>query len=780
MNKRNKKIAILIDQFVLGGVQKAAFFEAFLLNKIGTKAKILILMRSGFQTKFTDYFPKTKFKFLSDHYPKIFKKSIKFPIFSFFSTLHLLGPFLAPQVVKPKDFNIIIAHGTTTCLTALALWKKHRIPYIAVIHDPMEYILKKVYFNTPLRYFFWLISPILFYLEKQIIKNAKTVIVDSEKHSSFIQKNYGINPEVLTLGAQPLLRLPKVRKNYLVASSRWELGKNPQLLLEIMKFLPNNKLLIVGNWTNPSDLSEFKQKIKESSLEKRVIIKKDVPPKQLTRIYSEALVWIHPNVEAFGLGGFEAASCGCPVIMPKGSGLNQILKNGVDGFFPDQVTIEDFLKPVKYLISHPDIAKTMGLHAWNTIKNGLSWQNHVKQLEGLISFSLNKVEVVALETGHAQGTVISGGDKLLEEMSVYFSHNIDLTVIIPKIAAWHWRRRQAHIITLKETIFDNNPSPFPVFTTYIIRILSTIKLLIKLQPKQILYSSTNVFPDVIPAYLFKLMNPKVRWFARIHHLTPPPHKRPGNFLINTASYLLQEISLVALKYKADLVAALNPMLRVDLLKIGFRKEKLVVVTAGIKSRNFKKSSKLVSKPYDGVFLGRMHPSKGILDLIPIWSSVCKILPEAKLVIIGQSNPAITQSLYKQASEYNFLKKNVQILGPLSDNKVQEYLTRSKLFYFTDHEAGFGLAGLEAMSLGLPVIGWDIGILGNVFKKGFIKIKPFDYNQFALKTVELLQNNSKLGYLSKQAIIESKEHDWKKVAVGFESLLYKLASNSVHK
>ncbi len=777
MTSGKKKVAVLIDQLVLGGVQKDAANEVLHLNKLGHNARLEVLMRKGYQLKFVKFFPKIQIKFLSDKYPIFFKHSIKFPIFSFFSTLHLLSPYLAPLSIKAKDYDIIIAHGTTTCLTALALWKRHRIPYIAIIHDPMEYILKKVYSNTLLRYLFWLISPMLFYLEKEIVKNAKTVIVDSEKHSSFIQNKYGITPEILTLGAQPLAKLPRIRKKYIVASSRWESGKNPQLLLEIMKFIPNNTLLIVGNWTDPSDLIEFRQKIKENRLGKKVIIKKDTPPKQLIKIYSEALVWIHPNVEAFGLGGFEAASCGCPVIMPFGSGLSYILKDKKDGFFPKKASVQDFLNPLKYLISHPDIARSMGKHAWQTIQNGLSWENHTKQLESMILSSVERIEVLAIETGHAQGTVISGGDKLLEEMSVYFSNNTSLTVIIPKIAAWHWRNRQVRIITLKQTKFDNNPSPIPVFITYLYRIFSTIRLLIKIQPKQIIYSSTNVFPDVIPAYLFKFINPKVHWFARIHHLTPPPHKRPGNFFVNTASYLLQEISLIALKHKADLVAALNPMLRDDLLKIGFKKDKLVVVTAGIRNRDAKRLPQPISKPYDAVFLGRMHPSKGILDLIPIWRFVCKDLPEAKLVIIGQSNPAIIQILHKKAGEYK-IQKNIQILGPLSDTKVQTYLTRSKLFYFTDHEAGFGLAGLEAMSSGLPVLGWDIGILGQVFRKGFIKIKPFDYNQFALKTIELLQNKSKFEYLSKQAITESKKHDWKKVAVGFESLLYDLESTAM--
>src|SRR3990167_2051067 len=295
--KKFLKIAVLIDQLVPGGVQKYATNEVFHLNQLKHRAKLLVLMRRGYQKKFLKIFPRIPIIFLSDRYPKIFKNSIKFPIFSFFSTLHLLSPYLAPQTLESENFDIIVAHGTTTCLTALSIWKKHRIPYIAVIYDPMEYILKKVYSNTPLRYVFWILSPLLFYLEGQIVKNAKIVVVISEKHLSFIQKHYQITPEILLAGTIPLFKLPKRKQNYLIASSRWESGKNPQLLLDIMKALPNNKLVVVGNWTNSVDLKSFRHKIKENNLAKRVILKTDISPKQLTKLYSEALVWIHPNIE---------------------------------------------------------------------------------------------------------------------------------------------------------------------------------------------------------------------------------------------------------------------------------------------------------------------------------------------------------------------------------------------------------------------------------------------------------------------------------------------------
>ena len=773
MHKR-LKIAILIDQLVPGGVQKDAAYEVSHLNKLGYQAKLIVLMRKGFHPNFLNFFPKIPIQFLSDRFPQLLKNSIKFPIFTFFSTLHLLSPYLAPKFIKRDEFDIIIAHGTTTCLTALSLWKKNRIPYIAIIHDPMEYILKTVYAKTPLRYFFWLLSPILFYLEKQIVKNAKIIAVVSEKHSPFIQKHYQIIPEILLAGTSVLPRLPNKKSTFLMASSRWQSGKNPQLLLELMEALPQNKLLVVGNWTNNDDLILFRKKIAEKNLMKRVIIKTDVLPRQLTKLYSRALLWIHPNVEAFGLGGLEAASCGTPVIIPSKSGLTQILKDKQDGFFPKKATLEQFLRPLKVLIKNPQKAYEMGKHAWQTVKKGHSWENHTKQLEGLIKTAFFKIEVVALETGHAQGTVISGGDRLLEEMSPYLSANVSLTVIVPEIAAWHWRNKNARIITLKRRFLDNNPNPFVVFANYIFRSLESTMMILKLPSKDIIYSSTNVFPDVIPGFFAKLIDKNIRWFTRVHHLSLPPYKRPGNLLVNAGSYLLQQISIFALKKKADLVAALNPNLAKILSENGFPKDKLLVVTAGINTKKWQasQSQNLSSKLFDAVFLGRMHPSKGIFDLVPIWGRVCQELPQAKLAIIGQTTPSIVERLKGDAQKAK-IDTNIKILGPLASELVKEHLRKSKIFLFTDHEAGFGLAGLEAMTLGLPVIGYDIGILGNVFKKGFIRVKAFNTDRFAQAVVSLLSDQRRLQNLRKEAKNEAKKHDLRKISQDFEKLIISL-------
>src|SRR3990167_4860333 len=301
-NEKKPKIAVFVDQLVLGGVQKDAIEEVRMLRKLGYQDKLVSLMRSGFKLKYKKYIQDIPFEFLSDRYPLFLRHTFKFPIFSFFSTLHLISPLLAPFFVKKKEWDIIIAHGTTTCLTTLAL-KTRSIEYIAIIHDPMEYILKQVYKETLLKVFFGILSAILFVIEKAIIGNARSVMVVSRIHAPFIKKTYQIEPTILTAGANHLKKLPSRRQNFLLSVSRWEIGKNPLLLLKILENTPNTSLKIAGSWTRNEDLLWFKKQIKKLNLQKRVKIISPVSDKEISRLYSQALAWVHPNFEAFGVGG---------------------------------------------------------------------------------------------------------------------------------------------------------------------------------------------------------------------------------------------------------------------------------------------------------------------------------------------------------------------------------------------------------------------------------------------------------------------------------------------
>ena len=545
--KKKLRIGIVIDQLLAGGVQFAAIEQVKQLNKMGHSAKLLILMRKKYPTDFSYLVRGIPHEYLSDSYPPLFRKTLRFPIFNFLSTLHLVSPVLAPRVVKAQEHDILVSWGTTTCLTTQAIFRKLKTPYIAIIPDPIVYILEKVYAQTTLRFFFPILKPLAKFFERSFVNDAVETIILSKVHSDYLKKNYDIEAKILHLGVSPQTRFPQKRGDALLSFGRWEKEKNPLFLLKLIKKIPDSKLIIAGSWTNKEDLNWFSGQIKRARLTKRVQIISHYSKRQLEEICATARLWLHPHFEAFGLAALEAASYGLPIIIPAGSGVTEKFTHGVHGFFPKNVDLEEYKTYVSLLSANERLAYKMGKAAARIVKKEFSWESNVQRLIKMIDSSLSAkkaLKIAVLETCHTPGTTLSGGDKLMEPMAARLSKNHEFQIIASHLGAKHWQEAplEKAITILPQNRFDTSSNPVPVFLTYCLRMFETTKILKAKSDTDIIYSSTNLLPDVLPAY-FARKRLSATWIARIHHLIPPPHKREGRLVVNIVSFLMQTLAL---------------------------------------------------------------------------------------------------------------------------------------------------------------------------------------------------------------------------------------------
>ena len=773
--KSRRKIGIVVDQMLTGGVQLAAIEQVRELRKLGHNAKLLILMRKKYPTNFSYLVEGVPHQYLSDSYPPLFRKTFKFPIFSFLSTLHLASPIFSPSVIKNDKYDILVSWGTTTCLTTQAIFRKLKTPYIAIIHDPIEYILDKVYSQTHLKYFFPVLKPLARRFESSFVKDAAQTVLISKVHLNYLKKNYKVEPEIVPLGVAPREIASKKSGFNLLSFGRWQKEKNPQFLLKILQEIPKINLIIAGSWINERELAWFRERIIKENLKNRVQIITDFREEELPDICAKAFVFVHPHFEAFGLAALEAASYSLPVIIPERSGVTENFIHGVHGFFPKKVDVGEYTKYVTRLLEDEKLATRMGRAVAKVVRNKYSWESNVEKLLSLINSALSKgrTKILVLETGHALGSPLAGGDRLMEPMASKLYDQYNFSIIVSGIGASHWLNAPfpKEISVLPKNRFDLRGSPIPLFITYCLRIWQSTKLLLRetLQSR-IIYSSTNILPDVTPAFFAKLRTPGINWIARIHHLIPPPHKREGRFVVNLVSFLMQVFSLWMIKTKADVVIFLNDGLKKELTKKNFSNKKLTVLGAGI---DFKKidSQKILpgTKSYDCVFLGRLHPTKGIFDLIPIAKGVTRKMKKTKIAIIGNGLKDITEKL-KSDIKKNNLSKNIFLLGFQQEKKLYSIMKKSKVFLFTDHEAGWGIAVAEAMAAGLPVVGYDIGILGTVYESGFRKVPLGDYKAYGKEIINLLENPRERIQLSKEAKSQAFKLDWAKTTQEFQNIL----------
>lgn len=289
----------------------------------------------------------------------------------------------------------------------------------------------------------------------------------------------------------------------------------------------------------------------------------------------------------------------------------------------------------------------------------------------------------------------------------------------------------------------------------------TLDFLESKDEKVIVYASSDLFWEVIPAFFFKIRKKNIKWIQAIYHIYPDWRTRPGNKAINFFGFCLQRFSLRLIKNKADKIVLINSLAKDDLKKLGFSEKKMIVSSVGIDSEYFENIAKAESA-YDGVFLARLSHSKGIFDLIEIWKNVCGELPEAKLAIIGGGSEKTKNTLSKKIRSYN-MEKNVYLLGFLKDEKAHSILKSGKVFLFPSHEEGWGIAIAEAMACGLPVVSWDLPVYGEIFEKYIAQIEEDNIKYFAKKVIELLKNGGLRRETGQSGQNYIKKYSWDNVA-----------------
>ncbi len=97
-------------------------------------------------------------------------------------------------------------------------------------------------------------------------------------------------------------------------------------------------------------------------------------------------------------------------------------------------------------------------------------------------------------------------------------------------------------------------------------------------------------------------------------------------------------------------------------------------------------------------ISNFRPVKHAMDVIKIFERVRRKMP-AKLLLIGEGPDTM---LVRRAIKKNGLEQNVIFLG--SRSRVEDILPLADLFLMPSEEESFGLAALEALACGVPVIG----------------------------------------------------------------------------
>lgn len=170
-----------------------------------------------------------------------------------------------------------------------------------------------------------------------------------------------------------------------------------------------------------------------------------------------------------------------------------------------------------------------------------------------------------------------------------------------------------------------------------------------------------------------------------------------------------------------------------------------------------------------VHISNLRPVKRIQDVLEVFRRISKKV-KSRLVIVGEG-PEM-ERINDFIAKYPKFVDKIKIMGKLND--LKPVLTYADAFLLPSEQESFGLAALEAMAAGTPVISSNAGGIPEVNihgKTGYLA-NVGDVETMANWGIQLLSNDSLLKEMKANAREIAKTFDYKKIIPMYEGLYQK--------
>jgi glycosyltransferase involved in cell wall biosynthesis len=255
-------------------------------------------------------------------------------------------PFM-PMAVEFFDlskFDLVLSDSASFAKGVITRPETLHIDYC---HTPTRYLWSDTHqYINELKYNKWfkkIISLVLNYIrlwDRLAADRVDVFIANSETVKKRISKYYHRDSVVIyppvdveTFNISPELIDEKLKaENYFLAGCRLVPYKRLDIVIEAFKKNPDKKLKIFGSGIDAERLKtiaggapniEFLGRVSET---------------ELTKLYRNALAFIHPQEEDFGVVAVETMACGTPVIAFRKGGVEETIIEGKTGLFFDDQT----------------------------------------------------------------------------------------------------------------------------------------------------------------------------------------------------------------------------------------------------------------------------------------------------------------------------------------------------------------------------------------------------------------------------------------------------------
>lgn len=184
----------------------------------------------------------------------------------------------------------------------------------------------------------------------------------------------------------------------------------------------------------------------------------------------------------------------------------------------------------------------------------------------------------------------------------------------------------------------------------------------------------------------------------------------------------------------------------------------------------------IDEPYL-LYIGSLYPHKNIESVVLALKKI-KEDRRPKLVVVGGASAFGER--FKKFVQQNDARDFVNLVGYVPDQELGSLYKNSIAFIFPTISEGFGLPGLEAMSLGVPVLASNIPALREVYGDAALYFNPKNVPDIKNKIEKIIRYKRVRTGLIKKGKQRAKKYSWREMAKQTLQVYREVLANSYSK
>ncbi len=177
-----------------------------------------------------------------------------------------------------------------------------------------------------------------------------------------------------------------------------------------------------------------------------------------------------------------------------------------------------------------------------------------------------------------------------------------------------------------------------------------------------------------------------------------------------------------------------------------------------------------------LYVGTLASHKNIPFLLPILARLASAGEDVRLVLAGGHASAERDALGRVAREHG-VEQRLIFPGYVDDAALAALMRQCSCFVFPSRNEGFGLAVVEAMACGAPVVSSSAGSLAEVVANGGVLLSPDSEAEWVEVISRVLGDRAFRADLRQRGIARAEELTWDRAAERYLDILQARGSTS---